>query len=780
MYVWEDPSGYNYETDYTYDALNNLLSVTQKGGSSASSNWRTRAFVYDSLSRLTSATNPESGTISYSYDANGNLAQKTSPKPNQSTPTVTTKLNFCYDNLNRVTSKSYNSAACPATSPQDTYTYDQGTYSVGHRTGMTDTPGSSAWTYDPMGRIASETRVTSNITKTTSYLYNKDGSVQSITYPSTRSVNYTYGGAGRTLSVIDPTGPINYATSATYSPHGGLSTLTNGLVTGAGAFPGITSADTYSNRLQPVLVSATSPTASIIGLCYDFHLKVAVSSPPCPTFNANTGDNGNVYQIVNHGDGNRTQNFSYDPLNRISQGYTSGTNWGEIYTIDPWGNLTNIGPKTGKGNSETLNAPALINNQLTGFGYDAAGNVISNGIMGYTYDAENHLTKFVDNTSDIYLYDGDGNRVKKNASSVTLYWYGATGNILDETDGTGNLVSEYIFFNGKRIARRDAGVSERYYFSDNLGSASVITDNQGVIKEESDYYPFGGEIVIASADSNHYKFTGKERDAESGLDYFGARYYASSMGRFMSPDPLYIEMHRLADPQQLNLYMYGRNNPLSITDPTGLDITCGGTRCADYLSGLQKDIKGFKIGYDKNGKVETVGDVDKKGLSKSDKAFLGAIDDTKNHVTINAIGGAGDASTFFGASHGSTHTINFDQAALLDGPANAGGMTSASLVGHETLEGYDEAKGYSMMDGHNWAASLGFPGMSPMAGGSYSTQNGMVIGITGNFQIQGTNTVETIGTRFVTPIPQADFLKNARSDHPTASPAYPVSVEKKQ
>jgi RHS repeat-associated protein len=277
------------------------------------------------------------------------------------------------------------------------------------------------------------------------------------------------------------------------------------------------------------------------------------------------------------------------------------------------------------------------------------------------------------------------------------------------------------------------------------------------------------------------RFTGKERDAESGNDYFGARYYASSMGRFLSPDPLYIEMHRLADPQQLNLYMYGRNNPLSITDPTGLDITCGGTRCADYLSGLQKDIKGFNVDYDKNGKVETVGDVNKKGLSKSDKAFLSAIDDTKHHVTINATGGAGDASTFFGASHGSTHTINFDQAALLDGAGNAGGMTSASLVGHETLEGYDESKGNSMEEGHNWAASLGFPGMTPLSGGgTYSLQNGMVIGLTGNWQIQGTNTIETIGTRFVTPIPQADFLKNARSDHPTPSPAYPVSVEKKQ
>src|SRR5437763_2674765 len=90
------------------------------------------------------------------------------------------------------------------------------------------------------------------------------------------------------------------------------------------------------------------------------------------------------------------------------------------------------------------------------------------------------------------------------------------------------------------------------------------------------------------ASRNDYKFTGKERDNESGLDMFGARYYASSMGRFMKPDPLYLELHRLVDPQQWNLYSYVRNNPLSLTDRTGLDITCTGDRCKDYLSALAK------------------------------------------------------------------------------------------------------------------------------------------------------------------------------------------------
>src|SRR5260221_1503740 len=82
--VWEDPSGLNYETDYQYDTLGNLLRVDQKGSTpSDSTKWRTRLFTYNSLSQLLTAFNPESGTISYVYDADGNMTSKISPAPNQ-------------------------------------------------------------------------------------------------------------------------------------------------------------------------------------------------------------------------------------------------------------------------------------------------------------------------------------------------------------------------------------------------------------------------------------------------------------------------------------------------------------------------------------------------------------------------------------------------------------------------------------------------------------------------------------------------------------------------
>jgi RHS repeat-associated protein len=125
-----------------------------------------------------------------------------------------------------------------------------------------------------------------------------------------------------------------------------------------------------------------------------------------------------------------------------------------------------------------------------------------------------------------------------------------------------------VFFGGKRIARRQSSGTVHYYFADHLGSSRVVTSATGAILDDADFYPFGGERVVNSSSGNAYKFTGKERDSESSLDYFGARYYASSLGRFTSVDPSRRSI-KLHDPQAWNRYSYTENRPLIQVDVNG-------------------------------------------------------------------------------------------------------------------------------------------------------------------------------------------------------------------
>ena len=134
-------------------------------------------------------------------------------------------------------------------------------------------------------------------------------------------------------------------------------------------------------------------------------------------------------------------------------------------------------------------------------------------------------------------------------------------------------MNDYIFFAGKRIARKTSSAAVYYYLEDHLGTSRAITDSSGNKCYDADFYPFGGERVITNTCPQNYKFTGKERDAESGNDDYGARYYASSLGRFLSPDwsaiPVPVPYANLSNPQTLNLYAMVSDNPETFADLDG-------------------------------------------------------------------------------------------------------------------------------------------------------------------------------------------------------------------
>jgi RHS repeat-associated protein len=210
----------------------------------------------------------------------------------------------------------------------------------------------------------------------------------------------------------------------------------------------------------------------------------------------------------------------------------------------------------------------------------------SNGAATYVYDAENRL---IATAGYSYIYDADGQRVEKctegstpgtcaSGATGTLYWRGLGSDTLRETDLAGNLQNNYVFFNGQRVARSDSAGAPHYYFSDHLGSHGVVetVTTSGTVScdQDIDYYPYGGvENDYCPNVAQNYKFSGKERDAESGLDNFGARYDSSALGRFMTPDwaakPVTVPYAKFGDPQTLNLYSYVENGPVNKADADG-------------------------------------------------------------------------------------------------------------------------------------------------------------------------------------------------------------------
>jgi len=214
-----------------------------------------------------------------------------------------------------------------------------------------------------------------------------------------------------------------------------------------------------------------------------------------------------------------------------------------------------------------------------------------------------------------YTYNAQGQRVQKAlGGTVTNYLYDAGGRDDAEVAGTGGINRFYLYLGGQRVAQYSYGTTQ-WFHADHLGSSRFLSSWNGTPMWEATYLPYGQEWNPPSGSGpvspNHYKFTGKERDGESGLDYFGARFYASAQGRFLSPDPLLGSEFHIKSPQRWNGYSYGQNNPANRIDiggyfdiPVHKSITGGAFYRLGYgatygLSGRGATILNANIGVDK-------------------------------------------------------------------------------------------------------------------------------------------------------------------------------------
>lgn len=464
-------------------------------------------------------------------------------------------------------------------------------FCLGCKRSRTNSNSATSYTHDALGRIASTIQTTSGTSYPFSYGYSLTDQLTSITLP---------------LGTIAlPQSPVaspalKHITLRALTAASGITSITNG--------NGVTATLSWNDRLQPTALSANNPNLSpnqILGLSFY----------PCQS-NAtacSSGNNGNLYgQAISAPGLSLAQTYAYDSLNRLTP-ITESSSSLEQYGYDGSGNRwvsshSSILPSTVETPTAQAAYSSSVPNRINGWGYDNAGNILNipmgtQGNRTFAYDGENRqVSANINGTVTAYGYDGNGFRISKTPAGGTTTYY--------VYDAFGNLAAEY----GPEEAS-PCGTSPCYLTWDHLGSMRMMTDNTGNPQRRYDFLPFGTEIPAgvdgrtttmgyqSTPDDTNPKFTGQYRDPETSgpgysLDWFNARYFSGAQGRFQSVDPANAGADP-TDPQTWNAYAYVGNNPLSITDPSGMswwsDLIGIGLEIASIWTGGATGVLGTEI-----------------------------------------------------------------------------------------------------------------------------------------------------------------------------------------
>ncbi|HMN00461.1 MAG TPA: RHS repeat-associated core domain-containing protein [Anaerolineales bacterium] len=525
---------------FTYDPLGNLLTATRGGASTA--------LTYDKAGRKTSMDDADMGTWDYSYDALGNLVTQTDAR------NCTTSLT--YDVLNRVTGKSYSN--CPATTAV-TYTYDVGTNGKGRRTSMGISGADyTSWTYDERGRVVTEAKqITGGGQFVTSFTYNSADLPVTMTYPDGEVLDYDYNNDMRLTSIA---GLADYVQSIAYDSAGRMTQMTrgNGILTTTYAY---FNWNQQGGRLQQLATVRPSNQTTLQNFTYSYDSV------------------GNIMTINDSLSGPQTQNFTYDALDRlVSANATGGTNglYDEAYSYNSTtGNLASKAGVNYTYSTTHKHAVAGLSNGNS-YSYDDNGNMTTRNVDGQTYtlsyDAENRLVSVSGAATANYVYDGDGKQIKSVVNGVTTFYVG------NHYEVKSSLVTKYYFAGSTRVAVRKDGTLS-YLLGDHLGSSSVTTNASGAKIASLMYKAWGETRHSTGTMPTDYRYTGQREESAIGLHYYGARWYDSSLSRFVQADSIVPR-----GSQGLDRYAYANNNSLAYVDRSGHEPHGPGS-CYDYENG---------------------------------------------------------------------------------------------------------------------------------------------------------------------------------------------------
>jgi RHS repeat-associated protein len=582
-------------TSYAYDGVGNLLAITD-------ANNHTTSYEYDALNHKVRDTYPDSPADirTYAYDAVGNLASRTDQEGNTTL--------YLYSDLYYLTNRIY------ASDPSDRFTYDLGgrMLTACKTNWLTTNDWIVTFAYDGANRVTNTTQGG----RTISYSYDIPGRTLTLTYPSGTNITQTTDARGRLLTV----GNEQLPPTVTYTYDPGNRVLTracrNGVVAEYAYNP--------NNWITSLLHTNPATGTLIAGFTYAYDQE------------------GNKLYEENLWNTNRSEAYACDPMrsltNWLAGNLVNGTvpaptnsqQW-QLDCLGNWNSTVTNGITQIRTHNEANEITAIDANPLY---YDANGNLANDGRYIYSYDEENRLNAVTlaanDEAISQYAYDALGRRIESLTEPETeaaQKWFFYNQWRVIEVQGAAGVSEASFIYGGlpREILGALCTTNVFYCHQNAIGSVIAATDETGSTLERYAYDAYGTVTITDgaggvqppnswgtahSAIGNLFTFQGQQADEETGLFYFGYRFYSPLLGRFLCRDPFADIMAGMTKYglQALSKspfggakmwyadYVFAENNPTEKVDVLGLcDESCNIPKAvsqdASYSINLGRGVK---------------------------------------------------------------------------------------------------------------------------------------------------------------------------------------------
>ena len=524
----------NGSARYEYDKLNRLAKVTAPTGTVTS-------YEYDGLGRMVAEHSPDRGTTTYSYDLADNMVRKVTARGIMET--------YSYDALERRVSVSYPNTH-PGKDENVTYSYDGCAFGKGMLCKTGDESGATEYSYDAFGNVTSQKRTELGVAYTTSYAWDKEDQISSLTLPSGKVIDYSRDNIRRIQGI---SATVNGTKQSIVSD---ISYRADNAMLGCTYGNGLTDSRGYDLQGRLTSQSLKSADSTIDQRSYGYDVKSNITS-----------------MSVN----GQSRSYSYDALDRLTSESYQPDDDSTSYSHDLNHNRTarteQPGPRESYGyldGSNRLHQSSAVD-QLESLPAPRPDE-------NYEYNDAGRLWRYHEGGKLVteYIYNAMGQRTRKalydeegNVTGTTIYHW-SMGMLVEETTATGGLIRSYITGTGlmpvaqvdaRQAAQGDTTESISYLYADHLQTPRLATSATGSVVWRWDGDGFGDVAATGSAEIN-IRFPGQYHDTESGLHYNYYRSYDPTTGRYLRSDPIGLQ-------GGLNTYAYVEGNPLNRMDPRG-------------------------------------------------------------------------------------------------------------------------------------------------------------------------------------------------------------------